>query len=326
MTKSFTLLAFISLSLTSLFSQPILDNTIFPVVGDTINFIYSDTDQGILPGTSGENVTWDFSNFDLSGSTNTVIYKNPNETPLGNNFPNANMVLFYSSFQIEYYKKTNDSITYLGQSSSGIGLQIYSNSRLDFKLPFNFGETFTDSYATNFVNGNGLSVSRTGNVKRTYDGYGTLILPNITIPNCLRIKSVVYTHDVQGSNSEVYYDTLYHWYLPSIRDYIIYSLSTTISGTHYSFAYIQDNININSVAEMGADNFSISPNPASQKINITIPTASDFQENCLFLDARGRAVKSLKLTEKVTQIDISDLISGIYFVRIGNAIEKISIE
>jgi len=70
----------------------------------------------------------------------------------------------------------------------------------------------------------------------------------------------------------------------------------------------------------------IFPNPASQKINISIPTASDFQENGFLLDASGRTIKTFNLTGTKTEIDITDLLAGVYFVRIGNAVEKISVE
>jgi hypothetical protein len=71
---------------------------------------------------------------------------------------------------------------------------------------------------------------------------------------------------------------------------------------------------------------SIYPNPASQKINISIPTESDFQEHGFLLDASGRTIKTFNLNGTKTEIDITDLLAGIYFVRIGNAVEKISVE
>lgn len=70
----------------------------------------------------------------------------------------------------------------------------------------------------------------------------------------------------------------------------------------------------------------IYPNPASQKINITFPTESDFQENGFLLDASGRTIKTFYLTGTKTEIDIADLLSGVYFMRIGNVVEKISVE
>jgi hypothetical protein len=327
MKKSFTLLSFISLSLSSLLSQPILENTIFPIIGDTLDYVsLNNGDLEILPGESGENVTWDFSNFDLTGSTNTVIYKNPNETPLGNNFPSANMAKFYSSDQIEYYRKTNDSLIYLGEKSTGVGLKIYGNSIVDLKAPFNYGDSFTDNFASNFVNGNGASITRTGYVKCSFEAYGSLILPSITIENCIKIKIAQYTRDVQGSTINNYYDTSYYWYSPIIKDHILKYYSTTISGTHYSYAYLQINLNTASISEIVNNSFSIYPNPASQKINITIPTESDFQENGFLLDASGRTIKTFNLTGTKAEIDITDLLSGVYFVRIGNAVEKISVE
>ncbi len=70
----------------------------------------------------------------------------------------------------------------------------------------------------------------------------------------------------------------------------------------------------------------IFPNPASQIITIKIPDANYVQKPFVFLDASGREMKTIKLSGTETQIDISDLNSGIYFVKVGDRVEKVVVE
>jgi predicted transcriptional regulator len=43
------------------------------------------------------------------------------------------------------------------------------------------------------------------------------------------------------------------------------------------------------------------------------------------LDASGRAIKSFNLSEKETQISVSDLKTGVYFITNGDSIQKLLI-
>jgi hypothetical protein len=322
-----TLFASIFVSLSGLQAQPILDNTVFPTIGDTVNFISLSDGQGILPGAAGSNVTWDFSNLNLTGSNFSITYLDPSSTGNANLFPEANLAKYYSANQIEYYNKTSDSLYFYGDATTGVGLRYYHNPRLNIKAPFNFGESFSDDFASNFVNGSGFSVTRTGTVQSTLDGYGTLILPNITIPNCIRIKIARYVHDIQGSTVYNTNDTLYYWYAPSIRDYIIYYYSTTISGTQYSFGNVRNYLDINSISELnnGYDPINIFPNPASETLTISLPENATTTE-CILVDNLGKEMKRFSVSGGENLVDVSELENGVYLMRIGSVTQKIIIE
>jgi hypothetical protein len=317
------LLSFFYLFFASIYAQPTLNNSVFPIIGDVSEYGYLSSGQNILPGNSGENITWDFSNLVLDLSTTTISYLEPSTTPYFNSFPEANMAIFYSNNQIEYTKKTADSMIHQGQYITGIDYQLYSNTRLDLKVPLNLGESFTDDFATNFTNPSGDYIVRTGTIESTFDGYGTLILPEQTIPNCIRIKTTKYSHDIVGSSTVDYYDTLYHWYSPNIRNYLLHYNSFTVSGTHYSFGYLRGNFHLN-LDEINDQNFeiTISPNPSTELITISIFNVEDSKKTCYIFDASGRVMKELTLTESNSIVDISELKAGIYFVRIGNSEQK----
>jgi hypothetical protein len=63
------------------------------------------------------------------------------------------------------------------------------------------------------------------------------------------------------------------------------------------------------------NSFTISPNPASNQLNVLSP--SGINENYFLLDAQGRKVLTGKLTGTTTSIDISKLAAGNYLVQVG---------
>jgi hypothetical protein len=67
----------------------------------------------------------------------------------------------------------------------------------------------------------------------------------------------------------------------------------------------------------------IFPNPASETITIKIPNGNN---SCSLIDASGREMKTFNLSGTKTEIAISDLNSGIYFVKVGDWVEKLVVE
>ena len=61
----------------------------------------------------------------------------------------------------------------------------------------------------------------------------------------------------------------------------------------------------------------LSPNPAMDKITISIPIAFEAGKLTL-VNIQGQQLITRPITEKKTQIDISSLPGGVYFVRLTN--------
>jgi hypothetical protein len=64
------------------------------------------------------------------------------------------------------------------------------------------------------------------------------------------------------------------------------------------------------------------PNPADELITVLLENKPNSIVNCKILDASGRAIKSFDLSDKETQISVSDLKTGVYFIHSGNSIQK----
>lgn len=78
--------------------------------------------------------------------------------------------------------------------------------------------------------------------------------------------------------------------------------------------------------ETARQDISIYPNPASETITISLQNQDNAYKPCSLVDASGRAIKTIKLTNTVTHVDISDLNPGIYFIKIGDWVEKLVVE
>lgn len=317
MKSNYLTFIFFSLFSLTIYSQPTLDYTSLPQVGDTFAYYILETESelSVFPGDSGSNVTWDFSTIDLSTAIDyTIHYANPMDTPFSGSFPNSNLTKVYSWAQMEYYTKTNDSISFVGNYMDPT-TRFYHDGILKLAFPSAYGDTIFDDFASNFVQ-NGNSITRTGNVQIINDGYGTLILPDKTIPNAIRIKTIQETIDV-SSGTTIYTETYYHWYHPDINDYVLSFYISYYSGGISSFANIMQS---SFLAHIGTENietkenFKLYPNPATNSVNIEFHTLVPNS----FIDIYtldGQLVQSIEVQTKNNTIDVSDYSKGVYILK-----------
>jgi hypothetical protein len=80
-----------------------------------------------------------------------------------------------------------------------------------------------------------------------------------------------------------------------------------------------------SITEENTLPFSIFPNPADEMITISLPNKTNNNSHFHILDASGRAIKSFNFSAQETQIGVSDLQPGVYFISDGNSMQKLII-
>lgn len=202
-TFTFTLLLTLLASIT--WAQPtITANPTMVLLGESaeIQFALGNTD----PGSSGANVSWDFSGI----QDDALAFNWTAETPVGtafqDSFPGATMA-FHSFSQDgnaelwHYYDfdATAETFEYLGSVdliNDGVGGQdtvhhlLYANPKKVLEFPFTYNDTYTDAFGgVNHINVNGfdLEQTRTGSITVTADGYGTLQTPAGSYQNVLRV-------------------------------------------------------------------------------------------------------------------------------------------
>ncbi len=279
-----------------------------PRPGESQILIQADT-VGVFPGNGGANQTWNFSSLINSGDTNVQIYVLPSSTPYGSSFPSATVAV---------YAPTNPTaFSYFSGSSSA--LELVGNQNSYFKsigvdpkkfrvYPFNYQQTFTDTYRGIVLQGTDTVQKSSGNISVIYDGYGTITLPSGTASNVARFKFISYEVDTMffGSTTMIEYikDTLWIWSKSNYR-YALLNIEKSwmsIDGINYSaFKWVGyvPNINwigVSNVSNEIPANFKLEqnyPNPFNPTTTIRYQIPKNAFVTIKIYDNLGREIETL---------------------------------
>ena len=275
-----------------------------PSIGDEFTqHIVSEYPKGFNAGASGENVTWDFSSLQ-SVTTAPVSIEESNNS----DYPEAN--IFYSRQGADTYFATDeDAFTFYGTSSTAVTIN-YTDGQDQMRFPFTYGDSYSDTFMGT-IDLFGQAFDREGTVDVTSDGYGTLITPEGSYDNSLRIRIVRNAEestvgDVVTSTT----DTIYFWYEESTSFPIATYFRNYSDGemTGQSFNYLDDgSVSVESPEKINA---SVHPNPATDEVKIEGLSSRNFTVE--IIDLSG---KVLRKGENLRRVDVSELQSGIYLIR-----------
>lgn len=137
----------------SLHAQVVINNAVFPSIGDTLEYVTDNQPLGISVSSSGSSQFWDFSS--LQGPfTETSHVLDPSEGVFANHFPSANILIKENDFET-YYVKNSNSYAVLGFSMDFPLLQLsnvigkFNPSFRELSTPLEYGDTdFVESTFT----------------------------------------------------------------------------------------------------------------------------------------------------------------------------------
>lgn len=306
-----------------------------PQPGETQTLIYGDT-TGIFPGNGGANQNWNFSGVINSGDTSIQNYVLPSSTPYGSSFPTAtiasNTPINPSSYT--YYSGTSSVFELLGSQNSSF--KMIGVDPKKFRIyPFNYLQSFSDTYRGLVYQGYNIVQMSSGNVTVTYDGYGTLVLPSGTATNVGRFKFVSYEVDSMdfGSGIIIEYikDTTWVWSKSNYRFALLQIEKSWISmdGINYSgFKWVGYTPNINSVGIKPVSNeipseFKLEqnyPNPFNPITTIRYHIPKNTFVTLKIFDGLGREIAALcncnhNAGSYEISWDASEYSSGIYYCK-----------
>ena len=272
------------------------------------------------PGPSGPNVSWDFS---AISPTNTVTLKGvaPSTLPNGSLFANANVAMTSGGQGNEYYTITDKLWERQGVEAGGTMIQ-YSDAETFLIFPLSYNTTNTDSFIATYKVG-AYSAIRKGAMNLKADAYGTLILPNKTYTNVLRVVFVEEATDyLMGSPFFVNKTTGYQYYVYGTH-YPLLSINTSVSSGKltYSYSYVISNPTGLDNYELASSSFEIYPNPAKDALNLNFLAQENTHYSVNISNTLGLVVKEFE-TEKVASgqvtknVSLDGLSKGIYFVTI----------
>jgi len=270
------------------------------------------------PGSSGPNVTYDFSTL-VSGGTIANDYLDPATTPYASSFPNSTVAVTDGLGSYGYYTGTNTSLGLDGFGSTTANFTCVDDIQI-LIYPFTFGDSFNDQLDCSGTSG-GTPFARSGTSYGNADGYGTLIMPYGTIDNVLRVWiQQDYTDILSGTTIDYDLDG-YLFYKPGVKFPILslWEIDTDFSFTSYSQFLDQTVVSIEEALknEIGVELY---PNPASDVVDVVYSGTGSAMMIQLF-DMTGRIVTTQELGSGAPgifrkSIDISGLNSGAYNVRI----------
>jgi hypothetical protein len=221
-----------------------------------------------------------------------------------------------------------------------IGISTYSNPATLLEFPLTYQTQWTDvfEYELNFQ---GLTTYMAeGDTKGEVDGYGTLVLPQGTFEDVLRVKEISFTTDTASLGFGIYersyiYDTLYFWLSPTHpgplcsynRNYerSVYSL---ISGDTvmieeeieesetFSFDPMVEPTSASHDITIGEFGMQVSPNPFGSVLDLSFKMENPDAMEFTLQNVNGTAVFHHKLSaqagENAIRISLPELTPGIY--------------
>ena len=315
------------LSVASLLAQPVLTSAEWlPQVGETFGARAFDS-EGISPGPSGANQTWDFSSIPGDGSA-VVNAVDPSSTPDGSLFGNANLALIADT-NTAYYRGSVTSFEMFGLISGDNTVE-YTDPDVHMVFPFTFGNSNLDNFAgtadvviPTFGN---VTTHRFGTTLIEADGYGTLMLPGGTFTDVLRVKLFSEQTD---SLRLLFFDTLvettissYLWYQAGIHTPLL-SMTEVITELQplplYSGTFLDNTAGIGNL-EGTILQFSVAPTVSNTSSWIRFKVRGSLRVKIEVINLLGKEIQTLSNSirtagEYSEKISLDNLSSGIYFVR-----------
>lgn len=275
-----------------------------PLAGDIIKQDIAENISNFNPGSSGANVTWDFSGLNAP-DTGTIMIRAAADT----NFAMAD-IYFTQAGADAYFATSNDTFQFYGFDAGQVQVS-FSDPEDQIRYPFAYGDSFTDTKLGS-SRGFGQTAQRSGNIKVEADAHGTLITPDGNYPNSLRLKYVRHDTDYfNGSAVNISTDTIYYWYHANFRFPLMSYVNLWQNGAqvYTSVSYIQDNSF--GQHESARPEPQVFPNPVRDIAKLTHVASNS---KVALYDLRGTLLQSFTNHKS---IDLSKFSGGVYILQVS---------
>ena len=284
-------------------------------------------------GAAGENMAWDYSSFVTDNSYNGQILSST-PSSFEDDYPNANWMIEIGGGQY-YFNFGPDVYEYYGGVEGGVSYPYY-DSEIYFPYPFEYGETWTDTYEFS-LNISGAEIQRSGVVTSVFDGYGTLELPGgVHLDDVSRISiSREITDSSMTSETTILIDYKMFYSGTMVVPIVSHTQMQIIEELDTAIQDITQILQLYTVAtdevQLGATSldFTMFPNPASSKVQFVFaggvcpPNSLDAIE---IRDIAGRLIETLHLVTGVNSgmIDVGTWAKGVYTATSKRGLESLS--
>ncbi len=274
--------------------------------------------------TTGAGVTWDYTMLAAYyGETRDYTVDDATTDPNASDFPTSqktmalgvNIATFYNSTVSE---RSSQGFVFNEPTIGEIIATFDVNEAKLVEYPFSNGDAFSDTYSGTLDTPFGSS-ALSGVIDVTIDGQGTLNLPNgISLPDVIRLKSSdsSYTFlfgDIVIKRTVFEYYDLANSNLPVLILATVEINSVPLNNAETIVLYVNDPMQYVGLEENSAVDFTVSPNPSSNKVTISGELSID--ATATIVDRSGRILLTSAVSNG-TSLDISSFDSGLYFLKI----------
>lgn len=326
MKKEYSLTIFLGVSYLLTIAQPTLNGNDHVVPEQKfLGVLDGNVPGSFTQGSSGVNQTWDFSTWQGSDYIIDMLTYSSSS-----NFAAANRRQIASTTRTSYFLSTSQQYAAVGSFTDlnlgGTATEEFTDPYEYYVFPMTYQQTHSGTIA-----GQGDEpppvdqYTLSGTVDIEYDGYGTLILPDSTYTNTIRIRTRgEYTVNgmsiLDGSRFTM---EKFSWFIASspipIATFTYDSLIEAggfVSSAETTTWYLkkQSDQPLNTVERI-KPTWDFGPNPTSERVRFTnLP--QDIRSLTLF-DLNGRMIKEVNVENQVNaELVVSDIPSGMYTLQL----------
>lgn len=333
--KQSLLFATLFLFTASLWAQPALNSESFYAPGESVT-AYEVNPNGLQDGPDGTDQLWDFSHLESTGLSplfgGTVV--DPQTLSDFEFYTDANIAMVLPNGTTRYWKNDENGLSAIGMGGNNDLLTLVSpNAWLTY--PFSYGSTVSGQ-SDGTLYGACRSYQWSSSSETNGVGYGTLVLPSGTYENVLKVRRISF---VTKANDEIGLEREnniieHFWFKPGLHGPLLYTRSWNNNGCPGSnsgaeaFYTVPSTLTSNITVASGEEiEMSMFPNPAREKVQLSIRGDLQGETHIWISDIVGHQVKSIKTAgedfrNSLLEIDVSHLHTGVYFVNVENGSTK----
>ena len=306
-----------------------------PAIGETQMMYLCDSFATTYESTTGSGVIWDYSNLlGYFGQNKVLSVIDATMAPNAPDFPSSVKAIQIENAFTTYFNSTSTERISQGfvfkEPSLGEVTAIFStDEEVIATYPFASGSSASDTYEGTLSYILASNTPMTGSAEASVDGQGTLKMPGSNdFTNVIRYKLVdtasftdILFGDLEITRIQYEYYDINNATLPKliIMQIVVLQVqpgggSNSITDQTIVLSAVQPTAYV-SLDETQTVTFSVAPNPATDQITLHGEFAPGATAH--LTDQSGRTLKSVSIANG-TQIDLSDVLSGIYFISVTN--------
>lgn len=296
----------------TLFAQNLTRTDIGYTAGDNYTMYASDY---VNPGSAGTGVTWDLSAMTDNSQVTVVASTNS-----GGTFPTANMKMTQSNGGVIYYNISASKMELVGLDA-GTTVFTYSNPQTYMQFPVTSSYNYTDACAASF-SVSGYAFNRAGTIQSEYSGTGTLITPEGTFTDVVRIKSTQTNTDTYAGGTIISSIVAYNWYKAGVNHELANVSDITGAQTSQSAYYTSVPANLG-LEESELINLLMFPNPTTGSVHVN---SDEVISKVEVYQLSGELALEQSANTTSLEMDLSALNTGMYLVKVYGTNGAVSVK